>query len=264
MPITPHIVVQGAERAAAFYRDAFGAEELSRIPTPDGRLMSVQLRIGDGMPAPRRRVPRDGRARAAVDRRHGGRPRARRRRRRGGVRAGGRGRSRACASPVQEMFWGDLHGQLDDPFGHRWNVAPAPARRAPRRGRRRGGAAVLLESRLTRTPKTPPLRSSRGPGGSHPFGVRGVQRPRHRRRARAVRAGRRLAERLGGRPRPRARRGARLLDAPVGGDRSARHPHRLRDAGRRQPRGRRAPARARPGRHAHRRERRPPRLRVPR
>ena len=21
------------------------------------------------------------------------------------------------------MFWGDLHGQLDDPFGHRWNIA---------------------------------------------------------------------------------------------------------------------------------------------
>src|SRR5215212_6690967 len=49
MSITPHLVVQGAERAAAFYRDAFGAEELSRIPTPDGRLMSVQLRIGDGL-----------------------------------------------------------------------------------------------------------------------------------------------------------------------------------------------------------------------
>jgi len=47
--ITPHIVVRGAERAVAFYRDAFGAEELSRIPTPDARLMSVQLRIGDGL-----------------------------------------------------------------------------------------------------------------------------------------------------------------------------------------------------------------------
>jgi PhnB protein len=49
MPITPHIVVQGAERAVAFYTDAFGAEEIDRIPTPDGRLMSVQLRIGDGV-----------------------------------------------------------------------------------------------------------------------------------------------------------------------------------------------------------------------
>jgi hypothetical protein len=47
MSITAHIVVQGAERAAAFYRDAFAAEEVDRIPVPDGRLMSVQLRIGD-------------------------------------------------------------------------------------------------------------------------------------------------------------------------------------------------------------------------
>src|SRR5215217_6961788 len=46
MSITAHIVVQGADRAAAFYRDAFGAEEIARIPTPDGRLMSVQLQIG--------------------------------------------------------------------------------------------------------------------------------------------------------------------------------------------------------------------------
>jgi uncharacterized glyoxalase superfamily protein PhnB len=45
MSITPHIVVRGAEDAVAFYRNAFGAEEVSRIPVPDGRLMSVQLRI---------------------------------------------------------------------------------------------------------------------------------------------------------------------------------------------------------------------------
>ena len=25
--------------------------------------------------------------------------------------------------PVQEMFWGARHGQLEDPFGHRWNVS---------------------------------------------------------------------------------------------------------------------------------------------
>ena len=27
------------------------------------------------------------------------------------------------AMPAQDMFWGDRHGQLEDPFGHRWNVA---------------------------------------------------------------------------------------------------------------------------------------------
>src|SRR5215475_12346963 len=25
--------------------------------------------------------------------------------------------------PLREAFWGDLHGQVDDPFDHRWNVA---------------------------------------------------------------------------------------------------------------------------------------------
>ena len=25
--------------------------------------------------------------------------------------------------PLAEMFWGDLHGQLEDPFGHRWNIS---------------------------------------------------------------------------------------------------------------------------------------------
>lgn len=42
-------MVRDAERAVAFYREAFAAEEMSRIPTPDARLMSVQLRIGDGL-----------------------------------------------------------------------------------------------------------------------------------------------------------------------------------------------------------------------
>jgi PhnB protein len=25
--------------------------------------------------------------------------------------------------PLSDTFWGDRHGQLEDPFGHRWNVA---------------------------------------------------------------------------------------------------------------------------------------------
>jgi PhnB protein len=122
MAITPHIVVQGAERAAAFYRDAFGAEEISRIPTPDGRLMSVELRIGGGSLHLADEFPEMGvlapptiggtavvlalqvEDAAAVFAR--------------AIAAGAEPRQ-----PVQEMFWGDLHGQLEDPFGHRWNVA---------------------------------------------------------------------------------------------------------------------------------------------
>src|SRR3954451_3885068 len=122
MPITPHIVVQGAERAASFYRDAFGAEELSRIPTPDGRLMSVELRVGDGSLHLADEFPEMGVLAPPsiggtavvlslqVDDAEAVFARA--------IAAGASGRQ-----PVQEMFWGDLHGQLDDPFGHRWNVA---------------------------------------------------------------------------------------------------------------------------------------------
>jgi PhnB protein len=122
MSITAHIVVQGAERAAAFYRDAFAAEEVDRIPVPDGRLMSVQLRIGDsrlhladefpelGVLAPPSiggtavvlalQIP-DARAVFAQ-----------------AVTAGAKVRQ-----PLAEVFWGDLHGQLEDPFGHRWNIS---------------------------------------------------------------------------------------------------------------------------------------------
>jgi uncharacterized glyoxalase superfamily protein PhnB len=122
MVITPHIVVQGADRAVAFYREAFGAEELSRIPTPDGRLMSVQLRIGDGLLHLADEFPELGvLAPPSI----------------GGtavvlalevedaeaVFAQAVGAGAPVRQPLQEMFWGDLHGQLEDPFGHRWNIS---------------------------------------------------------------------------------------------------------------------------------------------
>lgn len=122
MSITPHIVVQGAERAVGFYRDAFGAAELDRIPTPDGRLMSVQLRIGDALLHAADEFPEMG---VLAPSTIGGTPvvlslevadaeavfaQA--------VAAGARVRQ-----PLQDMFWGDLHGQLEDPYGHRWNIS---------------------------------------------------------------------------------------------------------------------------------------------
>jgi len=121
MPIVPHIVVRGAERAAIFYRQAFGAEELSRIPVPDGRLMSVQLDIGGTHLHIADEFPEMG---VLAPPSIGGTPvvlalevadaesvftQA--------VAAGAEIRQ-----PLQDAFWGDRHGQLQDPFGHRWNV----------------------------------------------------------------------------------------------------------------------------------------------
>jgi PhnB protein len=122
MPITAHIVVQGAERAVEFYRDAFGADEVDRIPVPDGRLMSVQLRIGDGLLHVADEFPEMGIVApptiggtsvmlaldvADVDTMFAQ-----------AIAAGAEVRQ-----PVQDMFWGDRHGQLQDPFGHRWNIS---------------------------------------------------------------------------------------------------------------------------------------------
>jgi PhnB protein len=121
MTITAHIVVRDAHRAASFYREAFGAEELGRIPVPDGRLMSLQLRIGESVLHVADEFPDVGvvgpeslggspvvlsvdvaDADAAFER---------------ALHAGATPRQ-----PVSEAFWGDRHGLLEDPFGHRWSV----------------------------------------------------------------------------------------------------------------------------------------------
>jgi PhnB protein len=122
MSITPHIVVQGAERAVAFYRDAFGAEELSRIPTPDGRLMSVQLRFGDALLHVADEFPEMG---VLAPPSVGGTavvlalgvPDAE------AVFAQAVAAGAEVRQPLADVFWGDRHGQLEDPFGHRWNVS---------------------------------------------------------------------------------------------------------------------------------------------
>lgn len=121
MPITPHIAVRGAERAAAFYRDAFGAEELSRIPTPDGRLMSMQLRIGDAVlhladefPEMEVLAPPTVGGTAVVLALQVADADA--------VFAQALAAGAEVSHPIADTFWGDRHGQLDDPFGHRWNI----------------------------------------------------------------------------------------------------------------------------------------------
>lgn len=122
MSISAHIVVQGAGRAAEFYRDAFGAQEASRIPVPDGRFMSIQLRIADSVLHIADEFPEmDVLAPPTI----------------GGtavvlaldvadaeaVFAQAIAAGAQVRQPLADMFWGDRHGQLTDPFGHRWNIS---------------------------------------------------------------------------------------------------------------------------------------------
>jgi PhnB protein len=111
MPITPHIVVQGAEGAAAFYREAFGAEEVDRIPTPDGRLMSVQLRLAGGVVHLADEFPEMG---VLAPPSIGGTPvvLALEVEDAEAVFAQAVAAGATVRQPLADMFWGDRHGQL--------------------------------------------------------------------------------------------------------------------------------------------------------
>jgi uncharacterized glyoxalase superfamily protein PhnB len=120
--VTPHLVCAGAAEAIEFYKKAFKAVEKVRMPGPGGKLMHAAVRIGDstlmlvdenpqygslgpkslkGSPVTIHLYVEDADATVAQ-----------------AVAAGAK-----VTMPVQEMFWGDRYGQLEDPFGHRWSVA---------------------------------------------------------------------------------------------------------------------------------------------
>src|SRR2546430_15991339 len=115
--ITPHLVVSDAAKAIEFYKKAFGAQEIDRFMSPDGKAgMHAQLKIGSSMLMLGNEFPphclspksRGGtsvslylyldNADAAFDR---------------AVKAG-------CTvkMAVMDQFWGDRYGQGEDPFGH--------------------------------------------------------------------------------------------------------------------------------------------------
>lgn len=120
--VTPHLTVAGAAEAIDFYKKAFGAEEMMRVPGPDGKIMHACIRIGDSAVMLVDEFPAFG---VFGPKSVGGTPvvihlfvddvdsfavRA--------VEAGAK-----ITMPIADQFWGDRYGQLEDPFGHRWAVA---------------------------------------------------------------------------------------------------------------------------------------------
>jgi PhnB protein len=122
MNLTPHIVVSDADAAAAWYVQAFGAEERRRVPLPGGGVMSIELAIGATPLHVAGEFPDAGIVSPATI---------------GGtatvlqietddadalwaqaLEAGAEVRHQ-----LADQFWGERHGQVVDPFGHRWNIA---------------------------------------------------------------------------------------------------------------------------------------------
>jgi PhnB protein len=119
---TPYLIVSGAARAIAFYKQAFAASEMMRMDGPDGKVGHAEIKIGDSRIMLADEYPEMGfRSPQSL---------------------GGAGVSillyvedvdsrfkQAIASGAKELrevkdqFYGDRSGTLEDPFGHVWTIA---------------------------------------------------------------------------------------------------------------------------------------------
>ncbi len=136
--LIPHLVCDPCADAIEFYKKAFGAEEIHRMPAPDGnRLMHAAIRI-DGRPVfLADDFPEYCGGKSHSPKALGGTPitihryvldcdAAIKRAEDAGA---------TVKMPAMDMFWGDRYGIVTDPFGHTWAFAthisdPTPAEMA--------------------------------------------------------------------------------------------------------------------------------------
>jgi uncharacterized glyoxalase superfamily protein PhnB len=124
--LIPHLVCNSCSEAIEFYKKAFGAEEMQRVPAPDGRkIMHAAIRIGKSIvflvddfpehcggksqsPAALKGTPVTihhyvENCDAAIKR--------------------ARDAGATVTMPAADMFWGDRYGLVTDPYGHKWSFA---------------------------------------------------------------------------------------------------------------------------------------------
>ena len=119
--VTPYMIVRDAAAALAFYKNAFGAEELFRLAEPSGRVGHAEFRIGNSLIMLADEYPDFGALSPAA---LGGSPvkmmiyvpdcdaavkRA--------VDAGA-----TVLRPPADQFYGDRAAMVADPFGHSWSL----------------------------------------------------------------------------------------------------------------------------------------------
>jgi uncharacterized glyoxalase superfamily protein PhnB len=124
--LIPHLVCDPCNDAVEFCRHAFGAEEMCRIPAPDGKkVMHAEMRIGDAVVFLADDFPEYCDGKSQSPRALGGTPVTIHRYVKD-VDAAIKRAEQAGATvtmPAADMFWGDRYGMVTDPFGHRWSLA---------------------------------------------------------------------------------------------------------------------------------------------
>ena len=120
--ITPYLTIKSAAKAIEFYKKAFGAKELGRLPMGD-KIGHAEIQIGDSrimladeFPEWGHKAP-DGSFNPVglclyvenVDEVF--------------KRALAEGAKVSGENDVKDQFYGDRSGTLTDPFGHKWTIA---------------------------------------------------------------------------------------------------------------------------------------------
>jgi PhnB protein len=120
--VTPYLCVNGADAGIAFYKRAFGATELFRMPNSEGKIGHAEIQIGDSRIMLADEHPQIGFKAPSA---YGGTPvnihlyvedvdavfnRA--------VAGGAK-----VLRDVADQFYGDRSGSLEDPFGHTWHIS---------------------------------------------------------------------------------------------------------------------------------------------
>ena len=119
--VTPYLVIKNAAAAIEFYKKAFGAVELFRMPAPGSKIRHAEIKIGDspvmladeypdmGFKGPESFGGTPVSLMIYVDDVDKIYPQA--------IAAGGKE-----LRPLQNQFYGDRSGTLIDPFGHVWTI----------------------------------------------------------------------------------------------------------------------------------------------
>ena len=121
--VTPYITVRDAGKAIEFYKRAFGARERFAMPGPDGKgVMHAELQIGNSVMMMGEENPNESCKSAETV---GGSPVSFYIYLENADEAFGNALKAGAETkmPVQDMFWGDRVGTVQDPFGYQWSLA---------------------------------------------------------------------------------------------------------------------------------------------
>jgi len=119
--VTPYLILDGASGAIEFYKKAFGATEIMRMPGPNGRIGHAEIKIGDSPVMMADEHPEMGyRSPKAL----GSTPVSLLIYVEDADRVFNAAISNGAKSlkPMADQFYGDRMGTLQDPFGHIWTI----------------------------------------------------------------------------------------------------------------------------------------------